>query len=111
MPTTLGKHRMDDLLLEFASLFPLLLAAVGIGFIFYVNHMRTPAEVEQDVLAAVSEHDALPITMICQRPPLAGQSLDPSLVHFTLEQLRRRGRLVRWYSREHADQAVYRRIA
>jgi hypothetical protein len=102
---------MDDLLFVIAALFPPLLAAVGVGFIWYVGRIRTPADVEQDVLAAVSERDALPIAVICERPPLAGQPVDPRVVHFTLEHLRRSGRLVRWYSREHEDQAVYRRIA
>jgi|SRR5215831_1423197 hypothetical protein len=102
---------MDDLLFFLAAFFPPLLAATGVGFVWHVARMRTPADVEQDVLAAVSERDALPIALICKRPPLAGRPLDPRVVHFTLEQLRREGRLVRWYSHEHEDQAVYRRIA
>ncbi len=100
-----------DVLAVIAALFPPLLAVAGIGFIWYAGRMRTPADVEQDVLAALSSKDALPVKLICQRPPLAGQPVDPAVVHFTLEHLRRSGRLVRFYSREHQDQAVYRRIA
>ena len=100
-----------DPLAVILPLFPPLLAAVGVGFIWYAMRMRTPADVEQDVLAALSSKDALPIKLICQRPPLAGQTLDQAVVHFTLEHLRRSGRLVRFYSHEHQDQAVYRRIA
>jgi hypothetical protein len=102
---------MDDLLLLIAALFPPVLAVIGVGYIWYASRIRTPADVEADVLAALSERDALPIKMICNRPPLAGQPLDPSVVHFTLEHLRRKGRLVRWYSSDHDDEVVYRRIA
>src|SRR5215216_4767531 len=100
---------MDDLVFFIAALCPPLLAAFGVGFIWHLGRIRTPADVAQDVLAAVSDRDALPIQLICERPPLAGQPLDPRVVRFTLEHLRRNGRLVRSYSREHEDQAVYRR--
>jgi hypothetical protein len=99
---------MDDLLTIVAALFPPVLAVLGVGYIWYASRIRTPADVEQDVLAALSERDALPIAVICNRPPLAGQPVDPAVVHFTLEHLRRRGRLVRWAD---GDQTVYRRIA
>jgi hypothetical protein len=101
---------MDDLLFTFATFFPFLLALCGVGFIWYSSRLRTPADMEADVLAALSEHDALPVSLICKRPPLAGQPLDPDVVHFTLEHLRRQGRLVRWYADQH-EQVVYRRIA
>jgi hypothetical protein len=102
---------MDDLLFSFATIFPFLLTLSGLGFIWYSSRMRTPGDVEADVLAALSEHDALPVSLICERPPLAGKALDPDVVHFTLELLRRKGRAVRWYAHEHQDEVVYRRIA
>jgi hypothetical protein len=102
---------MDDPLFSFAAIFPFLLAVCGLGFIWYSSRLRTPADVEADVLAALSEHDALPLATICRRPPLAGQPLDPDVVHFTLEHLRLKGRAVRWRAAEHQHQVVYRRIA
>jgi hypothetical protein len=103
-----GQMLFVDPLLAIATLFPMLLGAAGIGFICYSCHDRTPADVEADVLAALSEREALPIALICRRPPLAGQAVDPNVVHLTLEHLRRTRRAVRWYEAE--QQAIYRRV-
>jgi hypothetical protein len=100
---------MDDPLFTVAGVFPLLIGAVGIGFVIHGFLARSPADVESDVLAALSAHEALPIRHICARPPLRHQRVDPSVVHFALERLRRTGRAVRWYTDD--DEVVYRRVA
>jgi hypothetical protein len=100
---------MDDPLFAVAGLFPLMMGAIGIGFVIHGFMAPTTADVESDVLAALSAHEALPIGRICARPPLRSQRLDPAVVHFTLEHLRRTGRAVRWYTDD--DEVVYRRVA
>jgi hypothetical protein len=104
---------MDDPLLAIAAVFPLALAGVGLGFTWYSWRTPTPADVESDVLAALSVSEALPIALICRRPPLAGTRVHPDVVRFTLEHLRRSGRAVRWYAGDldQTREAVYRRVA
>ena len=98
---------LDDPLFAAAALFPFLLLAAGLGFVVYALRMRLPAEVESDVLAALSTREARPIAQICAQPRLVG--VDQQVVHFALDHLRRTGRAVRWYADD--DEAVYRRVA
>ena len=97
----------SDPLYVIAGLFPFVLTAIGLGFVLYAAKTRTPADVESDVLAALSTHEALPIARVCERPPL--NEIDRDVVHFALEHLRRAGRAVRWYADD--DEVVYRRVA
>jgi hypothetical protein len=97
---------MDDPLLAVASLFPFALALVGGGFVWWTARTRLPADVEADVLEALSEQEALPLPVICHRA-----SLDPTTVASALEHLRQTGRAVRWYDRDAEQDIVYRRVA
>lgn len=97
---------MDDPLLTVATVFPFALALAGGGFIWWAARMRCPAEVESDVLDALSEREPLPLRVICSRT-----SIDPSTAESALEHLRRTGRAVRWYDREAEQDIVYRRVA
>jgi hypothetical protein len=109
----------DDPLVGAATFFPVAFVAVGLGFLWWAAHGRLPAELESDVLEALSAAEALPVAQICDRPPLAGQPLHPETVSYALEHLRRTGRAVRWYARpvdqEDVDtderEALYRRVA
>jgi hypothetical protein len=103
-----------DVLLTLATAFPFVLIAIGLGFVWSTSRVRLPADLEADVLAALSDLEALPVSAICRRPPLAESEPDPATVRFVLEHLRRSGRAVRWYadvdSRGHRL-ALYRRVA
>jgi hypothetical protein len=104
----------DDLLLTVATVFPCALAAIGLGFVWWVSRASLPADLEADVLAALSDLEALPVGEICRRPPLAESGVDPATVRFVLEHLRRSGRAVRWYAATDARgqrHPMYRRVA
>lgn len=100
---------MDDPLLLVASLFQVALIGAGIAFVCSANRMRTPADLEADVLAALPHDEALSVVRVCERAPLASQAVDREVVSSTLEHLRRTGRAVRWYQPDR--EAVYRRVA
>ena len=100
---------LDDPLLSVAAVFPLALALVGGGFVWWAARTRFPADadVESDVLEALSEREALPLRVICHRA-----SLDPTTAASALEHLRQTGRAVRWYDRRAEEQeVVYRKVA
>jgi hypothetical protein len=97
---------VDDPLLTIAAVFPFVLACVGAGFVWWAAHTRLPADVESEVLAALSNSEALPVLVICRRARVA----DPTTVESALEHLRQTGRAVRWVSREPRE-TVYRRVA
>jgi hypothetical protein len=98
---------LDDPLLSVAAVFPVALALVGGGFVWWAARTRFPADVESDVLEALSEREALPLRVICHRA-----SLDPTTAASALEHLRQTGRAVRWYDRHTEDQElVYRKVA
>jgi hypothetical protein len=102
---------VDDPLLTLAPAFPLLLLVIGGGFIWWTSRMRFPAEVESDVLEALSEREALPLRVICRRVGGQGEGVDPRTVASALEHLRQTGRAVRWYDGEAEQDIVYRRVA
>jgi hypothetical protein len=64
-----------------------------------------PGDVAEDVLAVLSETEALAVAQVCER--LA--HVDAQTVSRALEDLRRDGRAVRWYAGDRS--AVYRRVA
>jgi hypothetical protein len=99
---------LDDPLLGVAAVFPFALALVGGGFIWWAARTRFPADadVQSDVLEALSENEALPLRVICRRA-----AIDPTTAASALEHLRQTGRAVRWYDREAEQDIVYRRVA
>jgi hypothetical protein len=74
-----------------------------------------PFELQPDILAALSETEALPTATIRQRPPLAYQDVDVKTLAGVLERLCNDGLVVRWYEDVDAPgrerQAVYRRVS
>ena len=98
---------LDDPLLTVATVFPFALALVGGGFIWWAARTRFPADVEADVLQALSEREALPLRVICHRA-----SVDPRTAASALEHLRQTGRAVRWYDHQaEPEEVVYRKVA
>jgi hypothetical protein len=98
---------LDDPLLTVAAVFPFALALVGGGFVWWAARTRFPADVEAEVLEALSEREPLPLRVICHRA-----SLDPGTAASALEHLRQTGRAVRWYDRQADEQElVYRKVA
>ena len=98
---------LDDPLLTVATVFPFALALVGGGLIWWTQRTRFPADVESDVLEALSEHEPRPLRVICSRA-----SLDARTAASALEHLRQTGRAVRWYDRaSDPEELVYRKLA
>jgi hypothetical protein len=105
----------DDTFLILVRFAPIVFAVVGVLVVAWYSRQRLPDELRPDVLAALSETEALSPASIRQRPPLADQDLDLRTLETVLEDLCTTGRAVRWY--EPVDipghsgrQVVYRRI-
>jgi hypothetical protein len=105
---------MDDPLLAILRYAPIVFVIAGVGFVVWLARQRLPFELQPDILAALSDTEALPTSAIRQRPPLAYQNVDTKTLAQVLERLCNDGLVVRWY--EVADeagrerQAVYRRV-
>ncbi len=91
---------------------PFLFIVGGLLTLWWLSRDRSASELQPDVLAALSETEALSAAQLCQRPPLAGQSFDPKVLLNVLDELCGSGRAVRWYVYKGEDQRepVYRRI-
>ena len=111
----------DDMFLAAVRYAPLLFAVTGVLVVVWLMRERLPYELQPDVLAAVSETEALPAASIRQRPPLSDQNIDIRALVVVLEDLRNAGMVVRYYAIvdvrgpsntvRHERQAVYRRVA
>jgi hypothetical protein len=114
-----GMHG-DDPVLAMLRYAPFLFVIVGVGLVMWLSRQRLPFELQPDVLAALSDTEALPTASIRQRPPLAHQEIDSKTLVEVLERLCSDGLVVRWYEVVDAPgpgstpqpqrQAVYRRI-
>ena len=101
----------DDAFLIVVRFVPIAFIVAGVLVVVWLAGQRLPHEIEPDVLAALSETEALPTVTIRQRPPLAYQEVDLRMLEGILNQLCTRGLAVRWYeARDTQQQAVYRRI-
>ena len=108
----------DDPLLAVLRLFPFVFAAAGVALVAWMARARLPTDLEQDVLAALSETEALSVTELCRRAPLAGTGADPDTVTVVLVHLCQSGLVVRWYAEALRNgqtgsqhrQPVYRRV-
>jgi hypothetical protein len=104
---------MDDPLLAILRYAPIVFVICGVGFVVWLARQRLPFELQPDILASLSDTEALPATTILQRPPLAYQNVDLKTLAAVLERMCNAGLVVRWYQdvdgRER--QAVYRRVA
>jgi hypothetical protein len=90
---------------------PLLFVFAGLSVVLWLARQRLPAEIQPDVLEALSESEALSPRVIRERPPLAHQNIDLKLLETVLEHLCSAGQVVRWYESVGSErQAVYRRV-
>jgi hypothetical protein len=101
----------DDAFLAFVRYAPLLFVFAGLFVVLWLARQRLPCEMQPDVLAALSETEALTPRVIRERPPLAHQNVDLKLVEIVLEHLCSAGQVVRWYENVGSErQVVYRRV-
>jgi hypothetical protein len=108
----MGHSDTNDLFTAVVRYFPLLFVLGGILVMAWLARQRSPQDLQPDVLAALSETEALPPGTIRRRPPLDTQDIDPDTLLRVLEELRCAGLAVRWYERVAGaePQPVYRRI-
>jgi hypothetical protein len=101
----------DDLFLVMVRFVPILFVVAGVIVVVWLSSQRLPHELEPDVLAALSDTEALPTLEIRARPPLAYQDVDLRMLEHVLDQLCTSGLAVRWYEAIGAERKpVYRRI-
>src|SRR6202171_574680 len=104
----------DDPLLAILRYAPIVFVVLGVGFVVWLARQRLPFEMQPDILAALSDTEALPTSTIRQRPPLAYQEIDAKTLASVLERMCNDGLVVRWYEGAEAGrerQAVYRRVS
>jgi hypothetical protein len=108
----MGHHvGSDDLFLSFVRFAPIFFIVAGVLVVAWLARQRSPQELQPDVLAALSETEALPAPAIRRRPPLDGIELDADTLVRVLNELCGAGLVVRWYETVETErQAVYRRI-
>jgi hypothetical protein len=101
----------NDALLAVVRYAPLLFIIGGVLMVVWLSRQRSVEELQPDVLAALSETEALPARAIRQRPPLDGLDVDGEMLVRVLDELCGAGLAVRWYETVEAErQVVYRRI-
>ena len=101
----------DDAFLVFVRYAPIAFVVAGVLVVVWHSRQRLPHELEPDVLAALSDSEALTPTSIRERPPLAHQDIDLRMLEHVLDELCTSGRVVRWYERVDSERrVVYRRI-
>src|SRR5712664_4226067 len=110
-----GMGMGDDPLLAVLRYAPIVFVVFGVGFVVWLARQRLPFELQPDILAALSDTEALPAKTILERPPLAYQNVDLKTLAAVLERMCNDGLVVRWYE-DVADpgrerQAVYRRVS
>ena len=113
----LGHPGSDDLFLAVVRYAPILFVVAGVLTVWWLSRQQLPGDVQPDVLAALSDTEALPTGSIRQRLPLGVQGVDGETLARVLEALCTDGLAVRWY--EDVDvsgarqerQPVYRRVA
>src|ERR1700737_2403415 len=92
----------DDPLLAMLRYVPIVFVIAGVGFVVWLARQRLPFELQPDILAALSDTEALPTSAIRERPPLAYQNVDAKTLVAVLERMCNDGLVVRWY--EGADE-------
>jgi len=108
-----GMGMGDDPLLAILRYVPIAFVLLGVGFVVWLARQRLPFELQPDILAALSDTEALPAKTILERPPLAYQNVDLKTLATVLERMCNDGLVVRWYEdvAGHERQAVYRRVS
>jgi hypothetical protein len=108
----MGHHiGSDDSFLAFVRFAPLLFIFGGVLVVWWMSRQRSPQELQPDVLAAMSETEALPAREIRSRPPLDRLDIEVDALARTLDELCGAGLAVRWYETIDAERlVVYRRL-
>src|SRR5438094_8960402 len=88
---------MDDPVLAVLRYAPIVFVFAGVGFVVWLARQRLPFELQPDILAALSDTEALPAPTIRERPPLAHQDVDVKTLAAILERMCNDGLVVRWY--------------
>jgi len=112
-PDDMAGMGMDDPLLAVLRYAPIVFVVTGVGFVVWLARQRLPFELQPDILAALSDTEALPAATILQRPPLAYQNVDLKTLATVLERMCNDGLVVRWYEEVVGQerQTVYRRVS
>jgi hypothetical protein len=104
----------NDLVLAAVRYAPLMFIIGGLVFLAWLSKQLTASELRPDVLAALSETEALPLSTIRDRPPLDARDLDLTMLARILDELCGAGLVVRWYEDALADNGrrvpVYRKL-
>jgi hypothetical protein len=66
-------------------------------FVAWLSRQLTNQELQPDVLAALSDTEALPVSTIRDRPPLDSRDVDFDRLSRILDELCGAGLVVRWY--------------
>jgi len=110
----MGHVGSDDLFTAVVRYFPLVFVISGLVLLGWLVRQRSPQDLQPDVLAALSDTEALPAPSIRRRPPLDSRDVDLDTLLRVLEELRGAGLAVRWYEVVPGGaaerQPVYRRI-
>jgi len=111
MGVAMGHHvGSDDMFLALIRFAPLLFIFGGVLVVWWLSRQRSSSELQPDVLAAMSETEALPARMIRQRPTLDRLDIEVEALARVLDELCGAGLAVRWYETVDAErQLVYRR--
>src|SRR5258708_20445590 len=107
---------MDDPLLAVLRYVPIAFVLLGVGFVVWLARQRLPFELQPDILAALSDTEALPAKTILERPPLAYQNVDLQTLAPALQRRSNDGLVARWYAQalerpNRERQACYRRVS
>jgi len=108
----MGHHvGSDDSFLALVRFAPLLFIFGGVLMVWWLSRQRSPQELTPDVLAAMSETEALPARAIRARPPLDRLDIEVDALIRVLDELCGAGLAVRWYETIEAERLiVYRRL-
>jgi hypothetical protein len=99
----------DDAFLAVVRYAPMVFVLAGVLTVLWLSRQRLPHEIEPDVLAALSDTEALPSTRIRERLP--AQDVDIRMLERVLDELCTSGRVVRWYEPALPNpQPFYRRV-
>src|SRR5712692_2524497 len=88
---------MDDPVLAMLRYAPFLFVIAGVGLVIWLSRQRLPFELQPDILAALSNTEALPASTIPPPPPLSYQNVDIKTLASVLERMCNDGLVVRWY--------------
>ena len=99
----------NDLLLALMRYAPLIFVLAGILVVAWLSRQRSPHDLRNEVLAALSETEVCSVKQLRSRMP--SLDCDTDTLERILDELRGAGLVVRWYETIEAErQLVYRRV-